>query len=160
MSLDRLSAIVQPLIPLTALVLLVDLFLDWRVASVSTPTLELSSGTSGLAGWGIVAGVLLVATLLWEQRLLGRGFEPGLQEIAIATALALGAAGFTVVAFFTGEASVSVAGVVHVSVEEVQWAAYAGLALAGLLAVLAVVRYVDEAEAHATPRRTTAHGAV
>ncbi|MDF2748924.1 MAG: hypothetical protein K0T00_99 [Gaiellaceae bacterium] len=160
MALEKTAALLRQLLLLVALALLVVLFLDWRVASVSTPTVELSSGSSGIAGWGLLAAVLLVVFIARELWLLGRKDQPGLQQIAVSAALALGAAGFTWVGFVTGDASVDVAGVVAVHVEDVQPAAYAGLALAVVLAVLAIVRYVAEARAHPAPPRTTAHPSV
>ena len=83
-----------------------------------------------------------------------------LLDVAIATALAFGAAGFAAVGFFTGSASVEVAGgVVGISTDEIQWAAYAGLALAVLLAAEALVRYLAAARAHPAAPRRTAHRA-
>ncbi|HET9508995.1 MAG TPA: hypothetical protein VFO81_13695 [Gaiellaceae bacterium] len=160
MALEKTAALVRSLLMLVALTLLVVLCMDWRVASVSTPAVDVSAGSSGIAGWGLLAAVLLVVFIARELWLLGRKDEPGLQQVAISAALALGAAGFTWVGFVTGDASVDVAGVVAVQVEDVEPAAYAGLTLAIVLAVLAVVRYVAEARAHPTPPRTTAHPSV
>jgi len=160
MALEKTTALVRSLLMLVALALLVVLFLDWRVASVSTPAVEVSSGSSGIAGWGLLAAVLLVVFIARELWLLGRTDEAGLQQAAVSAALALGAAGLTWVGFVTGDAGVDVAGVVAVHVEDVQPAAYAGLTLSIVLAVLAIVRYVGEARAHPAPPRTTAHPSV
>lgn len=158
MNAEKLFAVARPLVLLSAFVLFVDLFLDWRTVSVTTPAVTVKSGSSGLAGWGIVAGVLLLALIVWELRLLARGSEAP-RDAVISTALALGAAGFAVISFFTGSASVDVSGVVGVSTEQLQWAAYLGLVLAGVLAAAALVRYAAEARSHPAAPRTTLHGA-
>jgi hypothetical protein len=158
MNVEKLFAVARPLVLSAAFVLFVDLFLDWRAAFVTTPEVTVSAGRSGLAGWGIVAGVLLAALIVWELRLRVRGSEE-LRDAATATVLALGAAGFAVVSFFTGSANVDVGGVVVVNTEELEWAAYLGLALAGVLAVAALVRYAAEARLHPTASRHSLHGA-
>lgn len=160
MAFEKTAALVRSLLMLVALALLVVLFLDWRVASVSTPAVEVSSGSPGIAGWGLLAAALLVVFIARELWLLGRTGEPGLQQVAVSAALALGAAGVTWFGFVTGDAGVDVAGGVAVQVEDVQPAAYAGLTLAIVLAVFAIVRYVAEARAHPAPPRTTAHPSV
>lgn len=158
MNAEKLLAVARPLVLLSAFALFVDLFLDWRKVSVTTPAVTVASGESGLAGWGIVAGVLLLALVVWELRLRARGSET-LRDAAISTGLALGAAGFAVISFFTGSASVDVSGVVGVSTEELQWAAYLGLVLAGVLAVAALARYAAESRSHSAAPRTSLHGA-
>jgi hypothetical protein len=59
-----------------------------------------------------------------------------------AAAVALLASGFTVVEFFTGEATVD-AGAVSVSTSDALWPAYLGLALAVVLAVGAAARLAE-----------------
>jgi hypothetical protein len=157
---ERLPAVVRPVFGVLAGALFLDLFLDWRVASVSTPALDLRTGASGWAGWGAVAGILLLALIAWEVRLLLRDTDPVLPEVALSTALACGAAAFAVLGFFTGTARVDVGGVLAVDTGSATWAAYAGLVLGGLLAVAAVVRYVVEPGAHRARPRVTAHGSV
>jgi hypothetical protein len=156
---EKLSSWAGPVVLVAAVALFVDLFLDWRVASVTTPAVDVTAGDPGWARWGIVAGVLLIAVIVRELRLLARPAET-IQAIAVPTVLALAAAGFAAVAFFTGSANVEVGGVVAVSTEEIRWPAYVGLVLAAVIAAVAIVRYVAEARAHPAPPRTTAHGAV
>ena len=153
---ERLTSVVRPLFVNVAGALFLDLFLDWRVASVSTPALDLRTGASGWSGWGAVAGILLIALIVWEVRRCcehGSGTAGG----GVMSALTCGPAAFAVGGFFTGTARVD-AGVVAVDIGSATWAAHAGLTLAGLLVVAAVARHAVEAPRPATPPRASAHG--
>jgi hypothetical protein len=110
-----------------ALALLAVLLLDWRHASIQTPAAHVEAGTSGISGWGIVAALALVALLV-----------AGLRSARPSTllGLALAAAAFVVVAFFTGSATVEADGV-FVDTSTREWPAWAGLALAATLVVSA-----------------------
>ena len=110
-----------------ALALLAVLLLDWRHASIETAAVNVEAGTSGVAGWGVVAAISLVALLV-----------AGLRQARPATllGLALVAAAFTVVAFFTGSTTVEAAGV-SVDTTTREWPAWAGLALAATLVLSA-----------------------
>lgn len=131
MKLSSLASNARPIAIVSALALFVVLFLDWREVSVTTPAVSVDAGTSAWAGWGAVAGVLLVAYLVAELR-----FGPS----QVVPVLALLAAGFTVVEFFTGTASTDVAGVVSVDTGAELWPAYVGVALAIVLAAASAVR--------------------
>ena len=77
MALEKTAALVRSLLMLVALTLLVVLCMDWRVASVSTPAVEVSAGSSGIAGWGLLSAVLLVVFIARELLLLGRKDDAG-----------------------------------------------------------------------------------
>jgi hypothetical protein len=126
----RLAEGTRDLLVLTALLLLVDLSLEWRELSVRGAGVAVDAGASAWGGWGGLAGVLLVAYVVLDVA-AGRPVE--------AAAAALAASGFVVLEFFTGAAEVDVAGVVSVSRDEL-WPAYAGLGLAVALAVGAGVQ--------------------
>jgi hypothetical protein len=130
--------------------LFVDLFLDWHRASVSvTGVVDLEAGSSGWAGWGALAGVLLIALLLWEgSRLVGADLAQRASAAIVSLMLALGATAFTAVEFFSGTADVQAGSLVAVGVHGRQWPAYAGLVLAALLVVAAVAQLGRPAERH------------
>jgi hypothetical protein len=130
--------------------LFVDLFLDWHGASVSvTGVLDVEAGSSAWAGWGAIAGVLLVALLLWEgSRLAGADVVQRASAAIVSLVLALGVAVFTAIEFFSGTADVQAGPLVAVGVHGRQWPAYAGLVLATLLAVTAVAQLGRPAERH------------
>jgi hypothetical protein len=135
---ERLDVLVRPLMLATGLALFAVLFLEWRDASIETATVDVHAGTSGWAGWGIVAGALLVTYVVLELATARPVLVPS---------TALLAAAFTGVAFFTGSAQVSVAGVVAVDTEARLWPAYVGLSLAVLLGAGGIVRLVAAARA-------------
>ena len=136
------------LIGLLGTLLFVDLFLGWHRASVSVAgAVDIEGDSSAWAGWGAVAGVLLVAVLLWEGlRLRGAAVAQSASAAVVSFMLALGVVAFTAIEFFAGTASVQTGSVVTVDVHGRQWPAYAGLALAGLLALAAVAPLVQPAE--------------
>ena len=130
--------------------LFVDLFLDWHRATVSvTGVVDVEAGSSAWAGWGAVAGVLLVALLLWEGSRLPRAdVARGASAANVSLILALGVAVFTVIEFFSGTADVQAGPLVAVGVHGRQWPAYAGLVLATLLAIAAVAQLGRPAARH------------
>ena len=130
----------RPIVLGTALLLLVDLFFHWREAPVHTRWLDVSGGTSALAGWGAAVVPFLFAFLLVELMTARRGR-------AVAAGLAIAAASLTFVEFFTGSASgTKIEGVVVAATEQTLWPAYAGLALAVLLVLAAVNRLLAPPE--------------
>jgi hypothetical protein len=133
---ERFAVLVRPLMLAAGLTLFAVLFLDWREASIETASVVVHAGTSGWAGWGIVAGALLVSYVVLELRTARPVLVP---------ATALLAAAFTAVEFFTGSAEVSVAGVVAVDTQTRSWPAFVGLALAVLLAAGGVLRLLAAA---------------
>jgi hypothetical protein len=130
----------RALIPL-AVLLFIDLFLDWHRASVIVNgAVDIDAGTSAWTGWGALAGIALLGLLVWEGfRFAGATAERVTTEVVSAT-LAIAAFGFILAEFFAGSTSVDVAGVVSVSKGGELWAAYAGLVLGALLAAAAVLR--------------------
>jgi hypothetical protein len=124
-----------------AVLLFIDLFLDWHRASVAVGgALDIHAGSSAWNGWGALAGVSLLGLLVWEGfRFAGITTERVAAEL-VSTTLAVAALAFTAVEFFSGSASVDVAGVVNVASEGRLWPAYAGLALGALLALATLLR--------------------
>jgi hypothetical protein len=136
----------RPVTLVIALALLVVLLLDWRHVSIETPAAHVEAGTSGISGWGIVAAISLVALLL-----------AGLRKARPTTLLilALTAAAFVVVAFFTGSATVE-AGGISVDTSTREWPAWAGLTLGATLVVSAVGAAIPpEPAAALVPRKGT-----
>jgi hypothetical protein len=121
----RLAEGARDLLVLTALLLLVDLSLDWRELSVRAAGVAVDSGASAWGGWGGLAGVLLIVYVVLDVA-AGRPAE--------ADAVGLAASVLVVVEFFTGAVEVETAGVVSVGTDEL-WPAYAGVSLAVALAV-------------------------
>jgi hypothetical protein len=110
-----------------ASLLLVDLFLGWqRVAMQMGGFLYVGATASGWSGWGALAGVCAIAVLVV---IIARGPAPAV------AALALGAVLFTAVAVLAGHAHVDVgAPMMRAQVHTTLWPAWAGLALAGVMA--------------------------
>ena len=104
MKLSDLAASARVVAVASALALFVVLFLDWREVSVQTPGVDVETTSSGWSGWGVVAGILLVAFLVSVLR----GKAVG------APVTGLVAAGLTAVEFFTGSVETDVAGLVSV----------------------------------------------
>ena len=107
-----------------AALLLVDLFLDWQMASIRVAGIvEVETTAAGWRGWGFVAGVLalaLVAVLLTDE---GRR--------VLAAALGLCTVVATTIAVVTGDADVS-GGPAATVEDSTLWAAWLGLALAAV----------------------------
>ena len=124
------------------LLLLIISFLDWQQVSLGI------AGTYGLSLWhgvGVVAGLLIIALLLWEAgRLFAVKVQLGtLSEGLISLALALLLALFTVIAFFNKDTAR-------------HWPAWIGLILAIVIAVAAVIR--ARAEGVEVPRASSTAG--
>lgn len=123
------------------LLFLIISFLDWQQVS-------LGFATYGLSLWhgvGVVAGLLVIALLLWEAgRLFAVNVPLGtLSEGLVSVALALLLALFTVIAFFNkGTAR--------------HWPAWIGLILAIVIAVAALMR--ARAEGVEVPRASSTAG--
>lgn len=124
----------RSLVGLLAGALLVDLFLDWRRASVETPAVLVDAGSAAIGGWGALAAVALVV-------LLGAVLADA--RAGMLAGLAATAAGFVVIEFFTGAAQVDVAGAVSVDTTQRLWPAYVGLVLAGGLVAVATFRLFE-----------------
>lgn len=129
----------------SALLLFLDLFLDWQQTTVSLPLVNVEAGSSGWHGWGIAAGIAVAALLVWEGIRLRLEQTP--QQLLIGAALAILVAAFTLGAFFGGAEVTS--GGVTVTVAGHHWPAWAGLVLALLVAGSALTRLVVALAAHA-----------
>ncbi len=124
--------------------LFVDLFLDWSTTNVLMGGLAVHTGGSGWQGFGIVAGVAVVAFVLLEALDLVR-------PAVVSPLLALVTLGFTVGAFAdAGRASVAMP-MIDVTVNGRQWPAWVGLALAIALAALVLGGLALERVHHGRP---------
>jgi hypothetical protein len=126
-----------------AVLLFVDLCLDWHRALVSVggSALHMHGDTSALAGWGVLAAIAIVGLIVWEAfRVAGAAPADRQGSEMLSAALAFSAFVFTVIEFFSGSARVDVAGMANVSAGDRLWPAYAGLGLAALLALAAIVQ--------------------
>jgi hypothetical protein len=119
--------------------LLIDLFLPWHEASVSLAgAVVVSASSSAWAGWRALAGVILIAMLIWEGlRIAGVSLASNIGARTTTFVLALFVALFTTIEFVAGTSSVAAGGVVFVGVHGRQWPAYVGLTLAALLIIAA-----------------------
>jgi hypothetical protein len=136
-----------------AVLFLIMLTLDWHRTSVRVVgTGDAEVASSGWSGWGLVAGfcALAIVGLELDRQVRGRSHEG---QSLVDLGLAVGAAVATVAAIFTGDASVSAAGL-GVEVGSTLWPAWVGLVLAALMVVAALVPTLPEANAEpseATP---------
>jgi hypothetical protein len=128
--------------------LFVDLFLGWHRASVSVGgVVDVHSDSSAWAGWGAIAGVMLIVLLIWEAlRASGRAIAQDVTVAVISLLLAFGTLVFVAIEFFAGTASVRSGSVLAVDVSGRQWAAYAGIVLALLLVITTVTQLGRPAE--------------
>jgi hypothetical protein len=136
------------LVVLLGSLLFIDLFLGWHRAGVSVSGLvDINGDSSAWAGWGAVAGVLLIVLLFWEAlRLGGAVIAQDLSGAVASLVLALGVAAFTTVEFAAGTADVQSGTIVAVGVHGRQWPAYVGLVLAAGLVGAAVAQLGRPAE--------------
>ena len=98
--------------------LLIDLFLPWHEASVSLAgAVVVSASSSAWAGWRALAGVILIAMLIWEGlRIAGVSLASNIGARTTTFVLALFVALFTTIEFVAGTSSVAAGGVVFVGV--------------------------------------------
>jgi hypothetical protein len=74
MKLNWIVRLARPLIVTAGIALFVDLFLDWREVSVRAGGFDLHVGSSAWSsGWGIAAGVAVMALVIAELPLLAGG---------------------------------------------------------------------------------------
>ncbi|MFZ0343240.1 MAG: hypothetical protein WAL31_13020 [Gaiellaceae bacterium] len=130
--LTKLSRETQVVLGCAVLFLIIS-FLDWQQVSFSS---AFGGGAVGLSLWhgiGFVAGLLVIALLIWETVRLFEVNTPtgNVTEGHVSVALALALALFTVIAFFDKSAAR-------------HWPAWIGLILALVIAVAAVVRAREE----------------
>jgi hypothetical protein len=128
------------LLLVAGILLLIDSFLDWQQVSVA----GISAGASMWHGVGVVAGLLLIALLVWEvAQVTGvvRNLELPVSAALISVGLAVGAAAFTIVKFLVAN-------------EARHWPAWIGLILAVGIAVGGWLRYSEVPTAAQTPAPT------
>jgi hypothetical protein len=130
--------------------LFVDLFLGWHRAGVSVSGIvDVHSDSSAWAGWGALAGVLLIVLLFWEGlRLRGAVIAQEMSGVVVSLILALVVAAFTAIEFVAGTADVQAGSLVTVGVHGRQWPAYVGLVLAVFLVLATMVRLGRPVERH------------
>jgi hypothetical protein len=128
-----------------AVLLFVDLFLDWRKLTVDVPLVHVSTGSSGWASWGVVAGILVLCLIVWETvSLLVRRSAPDIPSAF----LAVGTLVFVLIRFFEDATNVSIATTVSVGEGARQWPAYVGVVLAVAIAAAALARVVPHGAHH------------
>jgi hypothetical protein len=129
--------------------LFIDLFLGWHRAGASvTGLVDVHSDSSAWAGWGALAGVLLIVLLFWEGlRLRGAVIAQEMSGVVVSLTIALGVAAFTAIEFFAGTADVQ-GSLVTVGVHGRQWPAYVGLVLAVLLVLATIAQFGRPVERH------------
>jgi len=128
-----------------SLLLFLDLFLDWHRTGIDLPTVSVHAGSMGWNGWGIAAGLTVVALVAWEaSQLREAAMQQG--DLLVSAVLGVLVAGFTLGAFF-GDTRVGV-GPMHVDVTGRLWPAYVGVVLALAVAASALVRLVEDVLGH------------
>jgi hypothetical protein len=128
------------LLLVAGILLLIDSFLDWQQVSV----VGISAGASMWHGVGVVAGLLLIALLVWEvAQVTGvvRNLELPVSAALISVALAVGTAVFTIIKFLVAN-------------EARHWPAWIGLILAVGIAVGGWLRYSEVPTTAQTPAPT------
>lgn len=136
MKLNWIVRLARPLIVTAGIALFVDLFLDWREVSVRAGGFDIHVGSSAWSsGWGIAAGVAVMALVIAELPLLAGGQATSTPVRAgLLTSLAAVLVGITIAGFATASVDVSVPDTA-VQVGGRLWPAYAGLVLAALVAL-------------------------
>jgi hypothetical protein len=128
------------LLLVAGILLLIDSFLDWQQVSVA----GISAGASMWHGVGVVAGLLLIALLVWEvAQVTGvlRNLELPVSAALISVGLAVGTAVFTIIKFLVAN-------------EARHWPAWIGLILAVGIAVGGWLRYSEVPTTSQTPAPT------
>jgi hypothetical protein len=134
-----------------AVLLFLDLCLDWHRASVSlVGSLDVHADASALAGWGLLAAIAAGGLIAWEARRTFGSKEVEDGEV-LSAALGVATLAFTAIEFFSGSTTVVVGGMMNVSAGTRLWPAYVGLALAAVLAVCTIAQL-------ARPIRTDGRG--
>jgi hypothetical protein len=128
------------LLLVAGILLLIDSFLDWQQVSAG----GISAGASMWHGVGVVAGLLLIALLVWEvAQVTGviRNLELPVSAAIISVGLAVGTAAFTVVKFLVAN-------------EARHWPAWIGLILAVGIAIGGWLKYNEVPTTARTPAPT------
>jgi len=128
------------LLLIAGVLLLIDSFLDWQQVSAA----GITAGASMWHGVGVVAGLLLIALLVWEvAQVTGvtRNLELPISAALVSVGLAVGTAAFTVIKFLVAN-------------EARHWPAWIGLILAVAVAVGGWLRYSEVPTTAQTPAPT------
>jgi hypothetical protein len=128
------------LLLVAGILLLIDSFLDWQQVSAG----GITAGASMWHGVGVVAGLLLIALLVWElAQVTGvtSNLELPLSAALISVGLAVGTAAFTVVKFLVAN-------------EARHWPAWIGLILAVAVALGGWLKYSELPTTARTPAPT------
>jgi hypothetical protein len=128
------------LLLVAGILLLIDSFLDWQQVSAA----GITAGASMWHGVGVVAGLLLIALLVWEvAQVTGvtRNLELPVSAALVSVALAVGVTAFAVIKFLVAN-------------EARHWPAWIGLILAVVIAVGGWLRYSEVPTAAQTPAPT------
>jgi hypothetical protein len=128
------------LLLVAGILLLIDSFLDWQQISAG----GISAGASMWHGVGVVAGLLLIALLVWEVAQVSgviRNLELPVSAALISVGLAIGTAAFTIIKFLVAN-------------EARHWPAWIGLILAVGIAIGGWLRYSEVPTTARTPAPT------
>jgi hypothetical protein len=157
MKLNSLIPLARPLLVTSSLALFVVLFFDWREVSIRAAALDVDAGSSAWSsGWGIAAGIVLLALLALELPMLAAGrTTAGPSRTALVAGLATGVLGLTIAAFSTASVDVTAA-VAAVHIGERLWPAYAGLVLSTVIALAGLVQLLGAIAV--TKAQTPHHG--
>jgi hypothetical protein len=120
--------------------LLIDSFLDWQQVSV----VGVTAGASMWHGVGVVAGLVLIALLVWEVAQVAgvtRNLELPVSAALVSVALAAGTAVFVLIKFLVAN-------------EARHWPSWVGLILAVAIAIGGWLRYSEAPTSVQTPAPT------
>jgi len=122
--------------------LLADLSLGWYAVKVAVAgVVDMDVNAVGWGHFGTVAGLLTIAMLIYMIRPMRHDGAVSLAQAVVVAALGLGAFGFTVARALNGSASVTTM-TTTVQVHSTLWPAYAGIALAAIMAGAAITALV------------------
>jgi hypothetical protein len=128
---------------ISGLLLLIDSFFNWQQVEIAG--INTSAGVTMWHGIGVLAGLLLIALLLWEGAHVAgalKGIELPVSAALITVALAGATALFTIIKFLVAN-------------EFRHWPAWVGLILAILVGVGGWLRYSETPSQAQTPAPTT-----
>lgn len=132
---DRVNALSRSsqLLLGAGLLLFIFLFFDWQQACASGGGFHACGGRSGWHGWGVVAGLFVIALLLWEAaQVVGAKIELPVKAAVLSAGLAAAVLLFTVIKFLVDN-------------EFRHWPAWVGLILAIVIAIGGWLRWSGDA---------------
>src|SRR2546423_12190038 len=128
---DRVNALSRSsqLLLGAGLLLFIFLFFDWQQACAGS----FCAGRSGWHGWGVVAGLFVIALLLWEAaQVVGVNVQLPIKAAVLSAGLAAAVLLFTVIKFLVDN-------------EARHWPAWIGLILAIVIAIGGWLRWSGDA---------------